>query len=209
MGLMLSVEKSHSLAIVAVGKTRKMKVLDEPTLRVGDSFVPPLGITDCWRYLGISFTSRGVKAFRKELEEPLRRISEAPLKPHQRMEILRNFLMPSLIHQLSFARVSLGILKAFDVVVRASVRRWLKLPKDVALGIFHAPPSSSGLGVPSFLRSVPVWILSRLRNVAKSQYPPASSLVNCPLFSRRIEWAERAATVNGCALDTSLKVKNF
>ncbi|KAJ8868049.1 hypothetical protein PR048_031858 [Dryococelus australis] len=170
MGLMLSVEISHSLAIVAVGKTKKMKVLDEPTLR--------------------------------ELEEPLRRISEAPLKPHQRMEILSNFLMPSLIHQLSFARVSMGIIKA-------SVRRWLKLPKDIALGIFHAPPSSSGLGVPSFLRSVPVWILSRLRNVSKSDYPPARSLVNCPLFSRRIEWAERAATVNGYLLDTTLKVKNF
>ncbi|KAJ8876489.1 hypothetical protein PR048_020934 [Dryococelus australis] len=171
MGLMLSVEKFHSLALVAVGKTRKMKVLDEPTLRVGNAFLPPLGITDCWRYLGISFTSRGVKAFRKELEEPLRRISEAPLKPHQMMEILRNFLMPFLIHQLSFARVSMGILKALDVVVRASVRRWLKLPKDVALGIFHAPPSSAGLGVPSFLRSLPVLILSRLRNVSKSDYP--------------------------------------
>ncbi|KAJ8891280.1 hypothetical protein PR048_010796 [Dryococelus australis] len=162
-------QKSHSLALVAVGKTGKIKVLDEPTLRLGNQLLSPLGITECWRYLGIFFTS--------------------------------------LIHQLSFARVSMDILKAMDVVVRASVRRWLKLPRDVALGIFYAPPSSSGLGVPSFLRSVPVWILSRLRNMSKS--PPARSLVDCPFFSRRVEWAERAATVKGTVLDTTLKVRNY
>ncbi|KAJ8865473.1 hypothetical protein PR048_033783 [Dryococelus australis] len=182
MGLMLSVEKSHSLAIVAVGKTRKMKVLDEPTLRVGDSFVPPWALRTVGdilvspsRHVGLR---RSGRSWRNRFGVSLR-LPEASSKDGNP----KKFLMPSLIHQLSFARVSLGILKALDVVVRASVRRWLKLPKDVALGIFHAPPSS------------PV--------------PPARSLVNCPLFSKRIEWAERAATVNGFVLDNTLKVKNY
>ncbi|KAJ8868100.1 hypothetical protein PR048_031909 [Dryococelus australis] len=146
-GVEISSEKSHSLSLVAMGKTRQIKVLTEALLKLGDQFLSPLGISESWKYLCISFTARGVKAFRKELEESLRRISEAPLKPFQRMEILRTFL-----YHLSFARVSIGIMKAMDILGRAAVRRWLKLPKDVALGIFHASSSASGLGILSLLQ---------------------------------------------------------
>ncbi|KAJ8885486.1 hypothetical protein PR048_011684 [Dryococelus australis] len=152
VGLDISPEKSHLLSLVAVGKTRKIKFPTEGTFKLGDKYPTPLGITECWKYSGISFTARDVKAFRKEIEEPLRWIYEAPLKKFQRMEIVRIFLIRS---------------------------------------------------------STPVWILTCLRNVSKSEYPPARSLVECPCFSRKAEWDERVAVVDGNFLDSNLKVKNF
>ncbi|KAJ8873770.1 hypothetical protein PR048_024604 [Dryococelus australis] len=208
-GLVICPEKSHSISFVSVGKTRKIKVLTETTFKLGYKYLTPLEVTECWKYLGISFTARGVKTFRKKIEELLRRISEAPLKTFQRMDILWIFLLPSGIYQLLFARVGIAILKALDILVRAAVRRWLKLLRDVAVGFFTAPPSASGLGIPSFLRSIPIWILAYLRNEFELEYPPAHSLVDCPYFSRRVEWAEREAVVDGHFLGSTLKVKNF
>ncbi|KAJ8884636.1 hypothetical protein PR048_016493 [Dryococelus australis] len=140
---------------------------------------------------------------------PLERIYSALLKPYQRIELLKVFLLPSLIYHLSLVKVTMGTLKACDVIIRAAVCRWLRLPHDTALGFFPAACSAGGLGIPSLVRSVPVWILGRLRNVLKSNYPPARELENHPLFSRRVEWARAVATVGGITLDTSLKVKNY
>ncbi|KAJ8887060.1 hypothetical protein PR048_013275 [Dryococelus australis] len=159
--LEISPGKSHLLSLVAVGKTRKIKVLTEDTFKLGDKYLTPLGVTEWWKYLGISCTARGVKAIRKEINEPLRRISEAPPKPYQRTEILRNFLIPSL-------------------------RRWLRLPRDVDVGFSHAPPSASGL-------------------IAISTSALSGGL---PLFSRRVEWADNVEVVFGDFLDSTLKVKN-
>ncbi|KAJ8865483.1 hypothetical protein PR048_033773 [Dryococelus australis] len=209
LGLRLSAVKSFSLAMAAVPRERRVKVLDERMFRIGTEFLTPLGVDETFKYLGIQFTRGGVKAFKHDLEGPLERISSAPLKPYQRLELLKVFLLPSLTYRLSFARVTMGALKACDVLVRAAVRRWLKLPHDTALGFFHAACSAGGLGIPSLVRSVPVWILGRLRNVLKSNYPPAQKLENQPLFSRRVEWARAVATVGGVTLDSSLKVKNY
>ncbi|KAJ8891327.1 hypothetical protein PR048_010843 [Dryococelus australis] len=134
------------------------------------------------------------KAFKQDLEGPLERISSAPLKPYQCMELLKVFLLPSLIYCLSFAKVMIGTLKACDVIVRAAVRRWLQLPHDNALGFFQAACSTG------------VWVL---RNFMKSNYCPARELEDQPLFSRKVEWARTVATVGGVTPDTSLKVKNY
>ncbi|KAJ8886434.1 hypothetical protein PR048_012645 [Dryococelus australis] len=195
-------------------------VMDEPEgtgglrrIRVGRrgwSFLTPLGVDAKFKYLGIQFTRGAVKAFKQDLEGPLEWISSAPLKPYQRMELLKVFLLPSLIYRLSFAKVTMGALKACDVINRTAVCRWLRLPHDTALGFFHAACSAGGLGIPSLVRSVPVWILGRLRNVLKTNYPPTRELKNQQLFSRRVEWARAnywraqwSGSVDGADLETA------
>ncbi|KAJ8895411.1 hypothetical protein PR048_000743 [Dryococelus australis] len=162
----LSDRRSHSLSLVVVGKTWTIYVLIEDTFKLGDKYLTSLGISECWKYLGISFMARGEKSFRKEIEELLRGISEAPLKLYQRM---------------------------------AAVRRWLRIPRDVAMGFCHAPPSAS------FIKSIPVWILALLRIVSKSGYTTSTCFVGLSQF---LEKGGVAQEVGSHFLDSTLKVKN-
>uniref|UniRef100_A0ABD2WAI5 Uncharacterized protein n=1 Tax=Trichogramma kaykai TaxID=54128 RepID=A0ABD2WAI5_9HYME len=84
------------------------------------------------------------------LVRELTNIASAPLKPQQRLKILRCFLVPRFYHQLVLSRCYLQTLKSPDRQVRAAVRKWLWLPKDVPIGYFHARCLDGGLGIPSF-----------------------------------------------------------
>jgi len=64
-------------------------------------------------------------------------LTEAPLKPQQRMAISRCNLMPKMYHGLVLATQTAKGLETLDRTVRASIRKWLRLPKDTPLGFFH------------------------------------------------------------------------
>ncbi|KAJ8886348.1 hypothetical protein PR048_012559 [Dryococelus australis] len=159
-GLRLSAVKSFSLAMAAVPRERRVKVLDEQMFRIE--------------------TEGGVKAFEQDLEGPLERISAAPLKPFQLMELLKVFLFPSFIYRMSFAKVTMGALKACDVLIREAVRRWLKLPLTL-------PWDSSMLRALRGVWAFPVWSYLYVK----------------------VEWARAVATVGGVTLYSSLKFKNY
>lgn len=58
-----------------------------------------------------------------DLREGLERIARAPLKPQQKMEVLRTFLLPGLLHHLLFNATGRITLAGAGVMVRGYVRR--------------------------------------------------------------------------------------
>ncbi|KAJ8866378.1 hypothetical protein PR048_032221 [Dryococelus australis] len=117
----------------------------------------------------------------------LGRISKAPLKPYQRMEVLRVHYLPSLIHQLSFCHLTKDYLRAVDLLVRDSVSGWLWLPKNCTYAFIHLAMRESGLGV------------------CTNQH---GSLWRC-LYLGGVDWAEQATIDNGTMVETSTKVKAY
>ena len=101
----------------------------------------------------------------------LENLSRAPLKPHQRIHLLRFFLIPRLTHSLSMAVVHLKSLKSMDLLVRSSVRKWLRLPKDIPISFFHADISGGGLGIPNLQTSVLFNRRNRLAHLLQSPIP--------------------------------------
>ena len=94
-------------------------------------------------------------------------ISRAPLKPCQRLFILKKHLLPSLVHGITFDKTALKALKAADVAIRGALRRWLRLPKDTTNAFLHASVKFGGLGVLQLKSWIPEVRIQRMTKVVQ------------------------------------------
>ena len=111
-GLRLNKEKCTSITVKPSGKVKKLKIITEARFQFSvASYIKQLRPSESMKYLGIFFDPRGIKKCRGDLEQELRRISRAPLKPQQRLKVLRSL----------------------DKNIRGHDRKWLNMPKDTPI----------------------------------------------------------------------------
>jgi len=191
-GMELSPTKCMAFSLVPAGKTKKMKVMTEAQFMVGEQPVSQIGLMQGMKYLGVRFTTEGPDHGSVELGPLLERVRRAPLKPQQRLTILRSHLLPRFIHTLVLGRVSCGYLRRLDRQVRAEIRRWLGLPGDIPRSFFHAPVRMGGLGVMSFGASIPRLVLDRLGRLSTSDFALARIAGASPWATRKKRWCMAA-----------------
>ena len=92
---------------------------------------------------------------RLEVESQLSEIRKAPLKPYQRMKILRFYLIPKMMHSLILRQVHRNTLRRMDTMIRQAVRAWLRLPNNTLTSYFHTAVLKGGIGVPCSNSTVP------------------------------------------------------
>lgn len=205
-GLLLNSSKCVALSIVPAGKQKKYKVLVDPQFRLSDgSPIRQLTPTQEWRYLGVDFRPVGPKRTGGTLATELGRLTSAPLKPQQRLKILRCFLIPRLYHGLVLGRATLGKLRALDRQVRDNIRMWLRFPHDTPTGFFHARVRDGGLGIPSFATTIPGLLYERLRKLKDSSSAAVRAIATLDWVERRSSWAERSLSRDGSVLNTEEK----
>ncbi|KAI4473651.1 hypothetical protein M0804_015255, partial [Polistes exclamans] len=201
VGLEFNTSKCSALSVVPSGKAKRSKVLTNPQFELKSAKIAQLSPSQEWRYLGVDFRPIGPKKVGGTLTVELQRITKAPLKPQQPLYIIRSFLLPRLYYRLVLAGTTLGTMKSLDRQVRASARKWLRLPPDVPKAYFHAPTREGGLGLPSFETAVPCRIIERLDGMAQSTSPASRAAHDEAWVQNRIRWASRALTkTNGEAL---------
>ncbi|CAE1283254.1 unnamed protein product [Acanthosepion pharaonis] len=76
-------------------------------------------------------------------------LDRAALKPQQKLNFLKKFLLLRLHHRLVFDHHHRAELVKGDKTIRRAVRRWLRLPADCPNSAIHAPAKYGGLGVAS------------------------------------------------------------
>ena len=132
--------------------------------------LPMLGVQDSYKYLGLQFGSEGFKwqPAQGVLEKGLREITTAPLNAGQRLYVLRNHLIPKLMHVLVLAMAPRQFLVNMDRLVRASVMSWVGITRHSALGLIHGGIASGGLSVPRLAKVVPLLQRDRLQSLARS-----------------------------------------
>lgn len=157
-GLAINADKSELLALAHSGRQKLIKVDTQVSLVLEVGPVRVLSIIDQWEYVGVYFDSKGVVARLPALSQQMGRLDRAPLKPQQKLGILRDFLLPSLLHQLVFGFPGRGRLHSLDVIVRSFVRKWLHLPRDCPNAFIHASTREAGLGITSLERMIPVFL---------------------------------------------------
>lgn len=167
-GLLLNPSKSRALSMVPAGRIGKVKVLTDPQFTVDGDPLDQVGVVDVWKYLGIQFEGSRVMGSQVSLLADLEKLTRAPLKPQQRMHLLRTFLLPKHYHGFVLGRVNAGRLRKLDAQVRASVRAWLRLPHTTPLGYFYAPTRSGGLGLPMLRQFIPMLRLRRFTALRES-----------------------------------------
>ena len=169
-GLSVNAGKCASLVISVNGKTRKWVCDPNPVVEVFGERVKPLTITQTYKYLGLQVNARGARsAAESKIKEKLAKISKAPLKPQQRLWILRQNVYSAIIHDLTFSSVSRGFLSNLDKIVRQVVRSWAKLPKDTVTPFFYARVEDGGLGLVQLEHMVPERKRVRLTNLQSSR----------------------------------------
>ncbi|CAB0043078.1 unnamed protein product [Trichogramma brassicae] len=182
------------------GKVKKYKILTEPQFKLSSGPINQLGSTDAFRYLGLSISPRGIAKPTGYITSELVRITTAPLRPQQRLKILRCFLIPRLCHQLVLSRTPMRVLRAIDKQVRVAVRKWLCLPMDTPLGYFHASCIDGGLGIPAFETAVPGLIFTRFASLEESTSPVIRDVVDHPYNVSLVRRARAMLSRGGTAL---------
>lgn len=209
LGLTVNSAKSRTLSLVPAGKAKKIKVLTTPEFALDGKFLIPLGLTDFWRYMGIDFVGTGVSGSGGAgVKRMLENLSRAPLKPQQRLHLLRTFLIPRLYHGLVLGRVTVSTLRKLDFSIRHSVRSWLHLPADVPIGYFHAPIKAGGIGVPQLLRFIP---LLRLNHLTKMHRGPSfvKACAETPFVAKQIQWCRQVLETSTGGVPSMFQLKAF
>ena len=187
-GLEVNASKCRVLAIKVDGHTRQWVCDGEAEVAIGENLVPTIKMSDLitesrYKYLGIQFGASGTFLnVENRLESELNQAKRAPLRPEQKMFVLRQNILPALNHQLVLANVAVGKLRHFDRRIRASVREWLHIPHDTPLAYFYANPKDGGLGLMCLEYQVPAWKGRRLANLTASKDPLVKILINSSWF---------------------------
>ena len=191
-GLEVNPSKFASLSLVVDGKRKTWAVDAGSFLKINSVPVPALGVREAYRYLGLQFKAQGTKPeLKSKLDEQLSNVSKAPLKPQQRIWILKSNVYPALLHQLVLADSSRKLLKELDICLRRSVRQWLRLPNDTPLAYFHANVRDGGLGILSLLYDMPGRIAQRAIWLQNSKDSMVAQIAMSPKFTERVtKWSE-------------------
>ena len=206
-GLELNPSKCRVLTIRRDVKAKKWAVDSTAPVRLSDGVtISRLSRLDEYKYLGLSLLASGVRGRLKPLlSEGLSQITRAPLKPQQRMRILRFHLLPQLHHGAVLGSCSIKGLKWLDSQARIAVRRWLRLPGDASKALIHSPCKHGGLGIPSLALDVPLFKRERLAKMRVAQDALSDAVVakvvDSPWFEEvESKWAHADRTLGGVAI---------
>ena len=175
-GLTLNPAKSRVLVTRRLGSSGAVFV-DANPLQVRENTFPAVSPTETFRYLGVDFGWRGPATVnhRQLLAEALDSLARAPLRPQQRLWVLRNVAAAKYLHQLVLGRVHLNTLLGMDRLLRRAARQALHLPHDTPNALFHAPVAAGGLGLPAPSVQVPLAKQRRFTKLAGFADPALKS----------------------------------
>lgn len=166
-GMTINAGKSLTIGIRANAKLKKTAVDVQTKFHCEGRTLRTLGRGEEIKYLGIKFTPEGRSRFTPQsvICPSLEKLTQAPLKPQQRLFALRFGLIPRVYYHLALGDVTISALKKVDVQVRQAVRKWLNLPHDVPTAYFHAEVKDGGLGIPSLRWTAPLHRMGRLTSL--------------------------------------------
>ena len=194
VGLELHPAKCQSVAIQADPKRKTTFIDEDQKITILGSEIPSLDTEGWYKYLGIRVGCRGMPkgSYIDDIKRLLDNISRAPLKPHQRLYVLKTHVLTRFNHRMIFEKVACGTLESIDKLVREYTRKWLKLPKDIPNAAFYADVASGGLGLLSLRYRVPMLKRQRFGRMCGSEDPLVRAMVRQEPTKTRMEiWRKR------------------
>lgn len=206
-GLSINARKTGVLSLVASGRDKKVKVDLVPSFALGGVVIPQRSPVEVWTYLGSTFQGAREYADDPPISRSIELLNKAPLKPQQRLRMLRDCLLPRYYHRWVVGAINSKTLKGVDVQVRTAVRRWLRLPHDVPAGYFHAPILSGGIGLPLLKTLITILKYNRLRRLCVSSMPAACAAAETTYVAKQLVWCENQMRVGGVRVTTTAELR--
>lgn len=200
-GLSLNTAKCSALSGRVVPRLKQIATVSEPLFRLNGQVIPQVNATDSFKYLGFHIGLYGMlKPTMASLQPALRRLITAPLKPAQKLEMLKTYLVPRYLYGLQNFRVTGRVLADFDRLIRMAVRRFMHFHRSSEDAFIHGPPKVGGLGVLSLSTLLPGVMGRRLRRVAEGGDRRLAMICDSPdvrEIRRRLEVLDIAVTKGG------------
>uniref|UniRef100_A0A3Q2DQB8 ribonuclease H n=1 Tax=Cyprinodon variegatus TaxID=28743 RepID=A0A3Q2DQB8_CYPVA len=133
--------------------------------------LPVIGPGESFKYLGVQINPcKGIVPpdLTSKDEDILSSISNAPLKPSQKVQILKTYALPRVIYEADKAMVRNCTLTKADNMIRSRVKEWLHLDPSTADGLVYKRTRDGGLGIPRLQRSIPMIQLKRILGLKAS-----------------------------------------
>lgn len=187
MGMSLNEKKSKAITILK-DRRRKCLLLTPHSYFTNEGEISAMGVLDKQKYLGLHFTWKGkvTPKHTGHLEKMLHELTSALLKPYQRLDLLKIFLVPRLVYELVLGGAHRNTLTRMDRMIRAAVRKWMRLPKDTPLAYLHSSYRAGGLDIPSLSTSIPIWQRSRSMKLLSSTSSIDRAVTELPSFQKAL-----------------------
>lgn len=104
-----------------------------------------------------------------KVETWLVKIDRAPLKPEQKLDILKLYLLPRLLYQADHLDTLASVLSPIDDIIHNFVKKWLLLPACTTNGLFYSQMRDGGLGIVQLEKLIPQLQMKRLFDIALSE----------------------------------------
>lgn len=166
LGMRINTRKCSSLECVRVPRKKKLAIITDLPFEIDGTPIASISPSELLKYLGMHFGFQGVTLpSLTELKIGLDNIKKAALKPHQKLLILKTYLLPKFHYGFQNPKISGQLLRAATRLVRTHVRNYLHLPKTSTSAFLHSSARDGGLGVTDFLSVIPSILLRRLDNL--------------------------------------------
>jgi len=93
-GLSINAKKTGVLSMVVSGRDKKVKIDTTPNFTLGGALILQRSPVDVWTYLGCMYQDARECANDPPLAQAIEQLTRAPLKPQQRLRLLRDCLLP-------------------------------------------------------------------------------------------------------------------
>ena len=134
-----------------------------------------------------------------QLSPLLERLMKAPLKLQQRIFALKAGALPKVYYHTALGRINISDIRKAVKMVRAVVRQWMALPKDISIGYFPAPVSEGGLWIFSLRWLAPLHCKDRLLGRVPDR---RMENVTDPYLAKEIGQCRQWLTENGSTYTT-------
>ena len=164
-GLSINPEKSVAASVAVLPGRKILYPQTTGKFVVNGARITQLKATELFKYLGQRYGVSGGEGNVFKIDELLTSLAKSPLKPYQKLEMVRLYLIPRLLHKLQTTCVTKKDLNNTDMALRVFIRKTLHLNKTTSNGFLHAPIREGGLGIISMMAYVPVVLRNRIQSL--------------------------------------------
>lgn len=204
VGMSLSVEKCIGFAVERRGDAW---VAPPVAVSLGTSPIRFVGVSEPFQYLGVTYTlARGFSNDHhlRTLEETVARVGRLALKPHQKSQLLMQYVVPTCAYRITVDLPSQASLRRVDAVVRREVKRYLHLGPYTTDCLLYARKRDGGLGFPNLSTTIRLCALRAGLRLFESSDVLLRELVRVAGLERRLftlasqlglEWPTSASAI--------------
>jgi len=208
-GLHVNPRKCFTLSLVP--RRGRIVVENRLTVKVDGIELRALKGSESWKYLGIQLDYQGrIKASTKDLETWLSNVTRAPLKPQQRLILIRQYVIPRILHRLLLGPTpTASLLEDIDNTIRLKVKYWLRLPQSSPVAFLYASQGDGGLGIPCLRTLIPRIRCGRIDRMRNSSNPDIASICEHPSIIKDYSKTQALGRYRGVNVDSGKSEKEF